>query len=239
MSQSVLLPFLLTFFIGYLLGSFPSGLLLTKAAGLGDVRKIGSGNIGATNVLRTGNKKIAALTLLLDGFKGYLAVALVGFFVAPALIPGPSLDGAAGGLSPADPALHAIYFRLGEIWKLMMFAGLGAFVGHIYPVWLGFKGGKGVATYIGVLLGLAWIIGLIFCGIWLIVALVTRYSSLAALVASAATPILIFWLGTPHLAFLFVLMTGLLFFKHQENIERLLKGTESKIGAKSTSQEPA
>ena len=139
---------IISFAIGYLLGSIPFGLILTRAAGLGDVRQIGSGNIGATNVLRTGNKALAAATLFLDGFKGYVAVVVAGSILAPAL-------GADGQI-----ASH-----------LAIAAGVGAFLGHLFPVWLGFKGGKGVATYIGVLFGLAWTIGFMFCGIWLVVAL--------------------------------------------------------------------
>src|SRR5687768_1202014 len=154
-----LLPGLIvTIAIAYLCGSIPFGLLLTRAAGLGDVRNIGSGNIGATNVLRTGNKGLAAATLLLDALKG------------------------------AAPAILALRYgpEPGAI------AGLGAFLGHLYPVWLGFKGGKGVATYIGVLAGLAWQVALIFGAVWLAVAAVTRYASLASLVAAVATPIALF-----------------------------------------------
>jgi glycerol-3-phosphate acyltransferase PlsY len=243
MTSAMLLPYLIVFGIGYLLGSIPFGLLLTRAAGLGDVRQIGSGNIGATNVLRTGNKKLAALTLFLDGFKGYLAVVLVGALVAPLLVP--AVAGSSGApstgssITPLDPAIAALHARLAQTWALMTGAGIGAFLGHIYPVWLGFKGGKGVATYIGVLLGLAWIPGLIFCGIWLAVAAVFRYSSLAALVAAGATPILFWWVGNPRLAMAFLMMTVLLFWKHHENISRLAQGTESKIGAKSAKAEPA
>jgi acyl phosphate:glycerol-3-phosphate acyltransferase len=198
--------------LGYLLGSIPFGLVLTRAAGLGDVRKIGSGNIGATNVLRTGNKKLAALTLFLDGFKGAAAVLLMLYAVAPWL-------GASTGSAAA--------------LNLAVIAGLGAFLGHVFPVWLGFKGGKGVATYIGVLLGLAWKVGLLFCLIWIVVAYLGRYSSLSALVASALTPAVLLWLGTPALALLFLVLTVLLYWKHRENIARLLAGTESRIGAKS------
>src|SRR6478609_34400 len=147
--------------LGYLLGSIPFGLLLTSAAGLGDVRAIGSGNIGATNVLRTGHKGLAALTLLLDGLKGTAAV-LMGYQL-----------GALGGV-----AILASYM-----------AGLGAFLGHVFPVWLNFRGGKGVATYIGVLLGVSWPLGLAFIAIWIVVALLTRYSSLSALVAALVVPI--------------------------------------------------
>ncbi|RVD16942.1 MAG: glycerol-3-phosphate 1-O-acyltransferase PlsY [Mesorhizobium sp.] len=183
---------------GYLLGSIPFGLLLTRAAGLGDVRKIGSGNIGATNVLRTGNKGLAAATLLLDALKGTAAVLIAAHF-APDL----------------------------AIW-----AGLGAFLGHLFPVWLGFKGGKGVATYLGVLIGLAWQVALIFAIAWLVMAFLFRYSSLAALTAAVIVPIALYVLSTPQNAALFVVMSIIVFIKHRENISRLLAGTEGKIGAK-------
>ncbi|PAQ09342.1 glycerol-3-phosphate 1-O-acyltransferase PlsY [Mesorhizobium temperatum] len=183
---------------GYLLGSIPFGLLITRAAGLGDVRNIGSGNIGATNVLRTGNKGLAAATLLLDALKGTAAVLIAGRF-APELGP----------------------------W-----AGLGAFLGHLFPVWLGFKGGKGVATYLGVLTALAWQVALIFAVVWLAVAFLFRYSSLAALTAAVVVPIALYVLGSPEIAGLFVLMSLIVFIKHRANIARLLAGTESKIGAK-------
>jgi glycerol-3-phosphate acyltransferase PlsY len=183
---------------GYLLGSIPFGLLITRAAGLGDVRNIGSGNIGATNVLRTGNKGLAALTLILDALKGTAAVLIAGIY-------GP---------------------------ELALAAGLGAFLGHLVPVWLGFKGGKGVATYLGVLAGLAWNVALVFAAAWLAVALVMRYSSLAALVASVAVPLTLFYLGLVDYAALFAVMTVIVFIKHRANISRLLAGTESRIGAK-------
>ena len=185
--------------VGYLFGSIPFGLILTKIAGLGDVRSIGSGNIGATNVLRTGHKGIAALTLLFDMLKGTVPVLL---FSAE--------TGATGALA----------------------AGLGAFLGHLFPVWLGFKGGKGVATYIGVLFGLNWVVALAFCGIWLAVAFITRYSSLAALIASLTTPIIQLVVGNWWLALFFGVLTAMLWFKHRENIARLIAGTESRIGAK-------
>lgn len=187
-----------TLVFGYLLGSIPFGLLLTRAAGLGDVRKIGSGNIGATNVLRTGNKGLAAATLLLDALKGTAAALIAGHF-APDL----------------------------AIW-----AGLGAFLGHLFPVWLGFKGGKGVATYLGVLIGLAWQVALIFAVAWLVMAFLFRYSSLAALTAAVIVPIALYVLSTPQNAALFVVMSIIVFIKHRENISRLLAGTEGKIGAK-------
>lgn len=183
---------------GYLLGSIPFGLLLTRAAGLGDVRKIGSGNIGATNVLRTGNKGLAAATLLLDALKGTAAVLIAARF-------GPDLG----------------------LW-----AGLGAFLGHLFPVWLGFKGGKGVATYLGVLIGLAWQAAVVFAIVWLVVAFLFRYSSLAALTAAVIIPIALYFLSTPTAALLFVVLSILIFFKHRANISRLLAGTETKIGAK-------
>ncbi len=155
---------------GYLLGSVPLGLILTRMAGLGDVRSIGSGNIGATNVLRTGNKKLAAATLILDMLKGTVAVLVAG-------IAGP---------------------------EAAIAAGLGAFLGHIFPVWLKFKGGKGVATYLGVLLGLFWKGALIFAAVWLLIAFATRYSSLAALVAAVITPIALYFFGYHQIAFLFL-----------------------------------
>jgi glycerol-3-phosphate acyltransferase PlsY len=189
---------ILALVFGYLLGSIPFGLLLTRAAGLGDVRKIGSGNIGATNVLRTGNKGLAAATLLLDALKGTAAVLIAGHF-APDL----------------------------AIW-----AGLGAFLGHLFPAWLGFKGGKGVATYLGVLVGLAWQVALIFAVVWLVMAFLFRFSSLAALTAAVVVPIALYFLSAPQIAALFVVMSVIVFIKHRENISRLLAGTEGKIGAK-------
>ncbi len=191
-----LLLFALVF--GYLLGSIPFGLILTRMAGLGDVRSIGSGNIGATNVLRTGNKKLAAATLLLDMLKGTAAVLIAG-------IAGP---------------------------EAAIAAGLGAFLGHIFPVWLNFKGGKGVATYLGVLLGLFWQGALIFAAAWLIVAYATRYSSLAALVAAVIVPIALYFSGVHQIAALFLVLTIIVFIKHRANIQRLVSGTEGKIGSK-------
>ena len=187
------------FAIGYLLGAIPFGLILTRAAGLGDVRAIGSGNIGATNVLRTGHKGLAAATLLLDALKGTAAVLIVDHWF---------------GQVPA------------------ILAGLGAFLGHIYPVWLRFKGGKGVATYIGVMLGLFWPAAVAFCAVWLAGAVATRTSSLGALLASIATPAFLWFSGKPELAGLAALMTILLLWKHRANIDRLRRGQEPKIGAK-------
>jgi acyl phosphate:glycerol-3-phosphate acyltransferase len=184
--------------VGYLLGSIPFGLIFTKLAGHGDLRDIGSGNIGATNVLRTGNKTLAALTLLLDLLKGTAAV----------------LIGARFGQDAA------------------IFGGFGAFLGHLFPVWLGFRGGKGVATYIGALLGLYWPAAITFCAIWLLVAVITRYSSLSALVASAAVPCLLFFVGETRIAVLFLIFTLLLYWRHADNIGRLLRGEEGRIGAK-------
>jgi glycerol-3-phosphate acyltransferase PlsY len=188
----------LSFVVGYLLGSIPFGLILTRLSGGGDVRTIGSGNIGATNVLRTGNKPLAALTLLLDVLKGTAAVWLGSHF-------GP---------------------------YAAMFAGLGAFLGHLYPVWLGFRGGKGVATYIGVALGLYWPAAVAFCIVWLLVAVTTRYSSLSALVASAATVGALALTGQSRLAVLFALLTALLYVRHAANIRRLTSGEETRIGEK-------
>ncbi len=187
---------LLALVFGYALGSIPTGVLLTRLAGLGDVRKIGSGNIGATNVLRTGRKDLAALTLLGDALKGAIAV-----LVALAW-------GREAGLV----------------------AGFGAFVGHLHPVWLGFKGGKGVATFVGVLFAVAWPVGLVFASLWLGMAALSRYSSLAALTASAATPIALIILGDYPAAILFAVLTALLWFAHRANIGRLMSGTESRIG---------
>src|SRR5450756_1973920 len=183
--------------LGYLLGSIPFGLILTRLAGTQDLRTIGSGNIGATNVLRTGRKGLAAATLLGDMLKGTLAVMI------------------AGSIGGADAA---------------MAAALGAFLGHLFPVWLKFKGGKGVAVYIGVLLGLFWPAAAMFGAIWLTTAFTTRYSSLAALVANFITPIFLWWFSYPALASLFAVLTMLLFYMHRQNIVRLQAGTEGRIG---------
>jgi glycerol-3-phosphate acyltransferase PlsY len=185
--------------LGYLFGSLPFGLLLTRLAGTGDIRAIGSGNIGATNVLRTGRKGLAAATLAGDMFKGTAAVLV------------------AAALWDRDAALAA---------------GAGAVVGHIFPVWLGFKGGKGVATYIGVLLALAWPAVVVFAATWAAVAALTRYSSLAGLTASAATPLFLWWTGDRRLALLFLALTALLWLMHRANIARLIEGTETKIGVR-------
>jgi acyl phosphate:glycerol-3-phosphate acyltransferase len=183
---------------GYLLGSIPFGLILTRFAGTQDLRSIGSGNIGATNVLRTGHKGLAAATLLFDALKGTAAVLI-----------GAQFGAATAGI-----------------------AGLGAFLGHVYPIWLKFKGGKGVATFLGVLLGLVPLAALVFALVWLATAYFSRYSSLSALVASLAAPIAAFWFGHAHTAVLVTLLAVLIFWKHKSNIERLLAGTEGKIGQK-------
>lgn len=220
MSATFTLPFLLAFGIGYLLGSIPFGLVLTKLAGLGDVRAIGSGNIGATNVLRTGNKKLAAATLLLDLLKGTAAV-FVAFLLMPKV--GQAITGnQIGGLISFMRSWEA------GLW----IGGLGAFLGHLFPVWLGFKGGKGVATFIGVLLGAAWPAALVFCVTWLVVAAVTRYSSLSALVATFVTFLYFAFRGGPYVVPIVAVMAALLFWKHRENIRRLVAGQESRIGAK-------
>jgi glycerol-3-phosphate acyltransferase PlsY len=181
---------------GYLLGSIPFGLILAKLAGLGDLRQIGSGNIGATNVLRAGSKPIAALTLLLDAAKGTAAVLIAARF-----------------------GQHAA-----------MLAGLGAFLGHLFPVWLGFRGGKGVATYLGVMLGLYWPAAAAFAATWLIVAYATRYSSLSALAASLVSVIVLALTSQWQLAGLALLLTALLYIRHAGNIGRLARGEEARIG---------
>src|SRR5215468_2776156 len=189
---------------GYLCGSIPFGLILTRLAGTADIRAIGSGNIGATNVLRTGHKGLAAATLVGDTLKGTLAVL----------------------------AVYAYYGRdyLYFAHELALPAALGAFLGHLFPVWLGFKGGKGVATYIGILIALAWPVAIGFCLVWLAIAAVTRYSSLAGLIASAATPVALWINGQRAEAALFLVLSIMLWVKHHGNISRLLSGTESKIG---------
>jgi glycerol-3-phosphate acyltransferase PlsY len=189
---------------GYLCGSIPFGLILTRLAGTRDIRTIGSGNIGATNVLRTGRKGLALATLIGDALKGTAAVLLVYAYYGPE------------------------YRYFGH--EMALPAALGAFLGHLFPVWLKFKGGKGVATYIGILFGLAWPAGIAFCLIWLAVAALTRYSSLAALVASLATPLVLWLLGYAPEAALFALLTVLVFVKHRANVVRLVNGTEGKIG---------
>ena len=187
--------------LGYLCGSVPFGLILTRAAGLGDIRAIGSGNIGATNVLRTGNRWLAAATLILDAAKA------------------------------AAPVLLARYFWGEEAARV---AAMGAFLGHCFPIWLNFKGGKGVAVFIGSMLALSWPVGLIFCAVWLLIALTRKLSSLAALTAAVTAPIFAYVLVDEWLAGTAALMALLLLFQHRENIVRLMAGTEPKIGAGKT-----
>ncbi len=189
-------PYYLGAALGYLLGSIPFGLLLTRAAGLGDIRRIGSGNIGATNVLRTGRKGLAAATLLLDAGKGAAAV-LIGRHWGP---------------------------------DMAVLAGCGAMLGHLFPLWLLFKGGKGVATGLGVLLALDWRIGLIACAVWLLVAVLLRYSSLAALAAFAAAPAAAWLIATRQLAAVALFLAVLVWLRHHQNIGRLITGREPRIG---------
>jgi acyl phosphate:glycerol-3-phosphate acyltransferase len=190
------------FVFGYLCGSIPFGILLTRLAGGPDLRSVGSGNIGATNVLRTGRRGLAAATLIGDVLKGTIAVLVTRHL-------------------------------LGHDFALV--AAGGAFLGHLFPVWLRFRGGKGVATYIGVLLGIAWPAAIVFCAVWLAIAAVSRYSSLAALIASAVTPVFLWWRGDTTEALVFFLLSAVLWIMHRGNIGRLLSGTEGKIGARSAS----
>jgi glycerol-3-phosphate acyltransferase PlsY len=198
------LPYCAALIIGYLFGSIPFGLILTRCAGTPDIRSIGSGNIGATNVLRTGSKTLAAATLIGDALKGTAAVLVARSLFGP------------------DAALVA---------------AAGALVGHIFPVWLSFKGGKGVATYIGLLIGLAWPAALAFCLIWLAVAALTRYSSLAGLIAGAAMPAMLWLIDDQRTALLFVLLTALVWIRHRANIARLLDRTEPKLGGTAPADE--
>lgn len=197
-STAALSAIALASLFGYLLGSIPFGLILTRMAGLGDVRSIGSGNIGATNVLRTGNRKIAAATLLADMLKATAAALIAG--------------------------------RWGQEFALA--AGFFAFIGHCFPVWLKFKGGKGVATYLGTLIGIAWQGALVFAGVWLATAFLMRYSSLAALVAMIAAPSFLWWQGMSEAALVMAAMSALSWFFHRQNISRLISGKESRIGQK-------
>lgn len=187
--------------VSYLLGSIPFGILITRIMGLGDLRKIGSGNIGATNVLRTGNRPAAAATLLLDAGKGALAVLLARKAVGP------------------DAA---------------QIAGLFVFLGHLYPMWLGFRGGKGVATFLGILIALFWPVGVAACVVWLAAARISHYSSLSALIAAAVSPVLLLAFGQRQMMLLVALLALLVFFRHAANIARLRAGTEPKIGAQQT-----
>lgn len=192
----MVLNFLLFGLLGYLIGSIPFGLLLTRAAGMGDVRAIGSGNIGATNVLRTGSKKIAFATLLADVAKGTVPVMLA--------------------------------LRFGDV-NYAMAAGFGAFIGHNFPVWLKFKGGKGVATYLGVLLGILWPVAIVFALTWLTVAYIKKISSLSALVACVVVAATGFWFAGVKMGLFLSLLAALIYLSHRENIARLLNGTESRI----------
>ncbi|MGA9323720.1 MAG: glycerol-3-phosphate 1-O-acyltransferase PlsY [Xanthobacteraceae bacterium] len=190
------------FVFGYLCGSIPFGILLTRLAGGPDLRTVGSGNIGATNVLRTGRRGLAAATLIGDMLKGTIAVLVTRHVLGQ------------------DSALVA---------------AVGAFLGHLFPVWLRFRGGKGVATYLGVVLGIAWPAAIVFCAVWLAIAAISRYSSLAALIASAVTPVFLWWRGDTTEAVVFLLLSAVLWIMHRGNIGRLLSGTEGKIGARSPS----
>lgn len=190
--------------LGYLLGSIPFGLIFTRMAGLGDIRDIGSGNIGATNALRTGNRWVAGGTFLCDAGKGAAAV-LIAQCIAP------------------DTSAVA---------PMAMVAGAAAFLGHLYPVWLGFKGGKGISTFIGINLALYWPVGLLFCAAWLATAAISRYSSLAALIAAVFTPVFLSLFGRFDLIPLSVILVALIYFAHRDNIARLIAGTESRIGSK-------
>lgn len=196
-SWSYAAPYFLAALVsGYLLGSIPFGLVLTRLAGLGDIRMIGSGNIGATNVLRTGHKGLAALTLLLDAAKGAAAVLI------------------------------------GSLWgpDITVIAGAGAFLGHLFPVWLKFKGGKGVATFLGILIGISWPVGLLACATWLATAVLFRISSLAALLAAVLSPVYAWYLATPQIAEFAGFMTVLILLRHHQNIVRLVRGEEPRIG---------
>ncbi|HYN46761.1 MAG TPA: glycerol-3-phosphate 1-O-acyltransferase PlsY [Allosphingosinicella sp.] len=199
MTVEIVLPPILCVLLGYALGAIPFGLLLTRAAGLGDVRTIGSGNIGATNVLRTGRKGLAAATLVLDAVKGAAAVLLAGF------------------LWPDQPQFPAL-------------AAIGAFLGHLYPAWLRFKGGKGVATLVGIVAALHWQVALVVAAVWLTMLALARISSLAGMVAAIAAPIAAAWFGRIDLAILFTGFALLVLWKHRANIARLFAGTEPRVG---------
>ena len=198
-TPEIFLPPVLCFLLGYALGSIPFGLLLTRAAGLGDVRDIGSGTIGATNVLRTGSKKLAAATLLLDAVKGAAAVLLAGLIWA-------------------------------DLPQAMGIAAIGAFLGHLFPVWLGFKGGKGLATGLGIVAVLHWPSALALSAVWLLVVVVTRYSSLSGMTAAVAAPVAAALFGRFELAIMFAGFALLILWKHRSNIGRLLRGEEPKVG---------
>ena len=188
--------------LAYLLGSIPFGIVVTRTLGLGDLRQIGSGNIGATNVLRTGNKGAALATLVLDAAKGGIAVVIARWLLAE------------------DAA---------------QLAGLAAFLGHLFPVWLGFRGGKGVATFLGTLIALSWPVGLAACGTWLVAALLTRTSSIAALTVAATSSLWLLWFNEGRMLLLVILLTVLVYIRHSENLKRIKAGTEPKIGQKKAS----
>lgn len=219
--------------LAYLLGSIPFGLLLTRLAGLGDIRAIGSGNIGATNVLRTGKKGLAALTLLLDGAKGavavWLASALASYLV--------TLVMAAYGTT--NPISITQQMNAPAMQWFLMAVGLAALLGHIFPLWLKFKGGKGVATALGVLTALAWPVGVAAMLIWLAAAYLSRISSLGALTALGTSPVVALALGRDELALFCVVVAALIYAKHLSNIRRLLAGTEPKIGEKKRDEPPS
>jgi glycerol-3-phosphate acyltransferase PlsY len=198
-TPEIFLPPVLCLLLGYVLGSIPFGLLLTRAAGLGDVREIGSGNIGATNVLRTGSKRLAAATLILDAAKGAGAVLIA----------------------------RAIWADLPQAEGL---AAIGAFLGHLYPAWLGFRGGKGVATLIGIVLALNWPSGLVMMGVWLLTFVLTRYSSVGGMAAAIAAPVAAFFFGRIDLSILLIGFALLVLWKHRANIVRLTRGEEPKVG---------
>lgn len=207
--------------LGYLLGSIPFGLVITKIAGLGDIRAIGSGNIGATNVLRTGRKDLALATLLLDAGKAGLAYFLAIWAYG------------------AYESQYTADFTPGYWHSLGLIAGAAAFVGHCYPVWLKFKGGKGVATYIGLLLASEWPVGLAFCATWLLIAFVFRMSSFAALVATLVAPVVAYWLNPLGDGWIvFGALAVLIYWRHRANIQRILAGTEPKIGSKKKAADP-
>jgi glycerol-3-phosphate acyltransferase PlsY len=209
---------------GYLLGSIPFGLVITKMAGLGDIRDIGSGNIGATNVLRTGRKDLAAATLVLDAGKAGLAFLLWFWFAGRHLFSDPAITDTMARVTTelATPS----NFVLGLV------SGAFAFVGHCYPVWLKFKGGKGIATGFGVLLAVSWKVALAVAAVWLAVAIVSRYSSVSSLTASIVAPVLLWYFATPAAALTFAILGVLTFVMHRANIARLMNGTEGKIGQK-------
>ncbi len=214
---------------GYLLGSIPFGLVLCKIFDLGDIRQIGSGNIGATNVLRTGNKPLALATLLLDSGKGAIAVLVYMYFWRYFY-----------GLEYSSPVFETKHDEYLQILPELICIALGAVLGHCYPIWLKFKGGKGVATTLGTLLALAWPIGLSACAIWAVSALIFRISSLSALIAVGATPLIAHYMyDNPNLSGFCAMIAALIYIKHRENIKRIIAGTEPKIGQKNKKKEQA